>query len=723
MTSDALRASHEANDRGSERPNETASQPHRLCSRCITFGLRTLLPAKKSGGSVECIDQTLGSLATWDLEHCDICQFLFQSLPLRYHTSRPLEEQFKLVSKSNAEFVGDVGVILRALWYHDLEEKNLALETCRHTTDRQRSRAVIVLLRSETWPALQPTSAMIDFSMLSEWLRGPAHQAPRASTRKNAKGSDRYPRTTPFRSGSWKRARQGVLNMKLRVIDCKTRHLVPLPLEEEYVTLSYVWGQASGQIRRHTPRRPDSLLGSLRLAEPNAINTESNGLPLPSELPLTIEDSIRVCEALHYRYLWVDRYCVPQKDRQLRARQIQQMDDIYCGSALTLIACAGTGPQYGLPGVSKPRTPCPSLRTSNSEYLQMLPSIHDIHSSPWASRAWTYQEALLAQRRLFFTDRQVYFESNDLVESELTTLAPVVTRVLDPRIYSQVTSSAFPGDIYKCIREYTHRNLSFPADILNALSGTLTYYGREHGILHLWGIPFSANTPVSIDEPPRQRVITFEESLRWYARDDQVRRQGFPSWSWVGWMGTISWRSWRSDLKPAAAPLEQGSVSVEVELMSGELLSWVQYQLRHAELNDSSRFVGRAGAADQLSQFIHVEGFVSQVRYNREEGADDKGISWDDMSVEMLDGNEPITLGQFSNPIRDAVPPSQIPVRPAGSLLAVHFPCWHDSGKETSGSIVVVQQRGEYWERIALLDDDSRVLQHTKKTWMKIRLC
>lgn len=296
------------------------------------------------------------------------------------------------------------------------------------------------------------------------------------------------------------------------------------------------------------------------------MNEQDKSTPLPSRLPLTIEDSIRVCKALGYRYLWVDRYCIPQKDRQMRARQIQQMDDIYCGSAVTLIACAGSGPQYGLPGVSKPRAPCPSIRNGSSQSLQMMPTIDDIQSSTWASRAWTYQEAVLAQRRLFFTDRQVYFESSNMVESELTTLAPVATRVLDPRIYSQVTSSTFPGDVYKCIQEYTCRNLSFQSDTMNALLGILTYYAREHGILHLWGIPFSAETPASIAEPPRKRIITFEESLCWYPGSTWCRREGFPSWSWAGWMNTVTWDIWRHDLKPASAPLKQGQVCVEVEL-------------------------------------------------------------------------------------------------------------------------------------------------------------
>jgi hypothetical protein len=160
-------------------------------------------------------------------------------------------------------------------------------------------------------------------------------------------------------------------------------------------------------------------------------------------------------------------------------------------------------------------------------------------------------------------------------------------------------------------------------------------------------------------------------------------------------------------------------MEVEVELRSGRVVGWVEYQLRHAELNDGSRLVGMA---DQLSRFIRVEAFVSKVADNRERGGDDEGLSWGDLSLEMLDGSGPINLGQFGNPARDDTTSSLVSIRSSEPLLAIHFPCWHDSGKETSASILVVQRRGENWERVALLDDDNRVLQHAKKTSMKIRL-
>jgi len=556
------------------QPYEAAVEPTRLCTPCATSGFSTLQQLLQLLPDTEddAVDCTFDTPSSWDLKSCQLCHFISQCLPLPVAQPPEHDEVVKLVSRSRDDIAEDLGVVARVLNCGELEKRSLTLECYRSASAKTPSQALIALLCDGKWSDIKPTSPMVDFALLAGWLKGPLSDLSGAPTRRKALGSNRSTRSKPSRTASWAAARPRVLELELNVIDCTSRRLVQLPTEGQYVTLSYVWGRPSGDIRRVTPRRPDSVLGSLRLAGTAMDEDQDRSSRLPAKFPLTIEDSILVCKALDYRYLWADRYCIAQKDQQMRARQIQQMDDIYCGSALTLIACAGSGPQYGLPGISKSRASCPSIRTGASEYLQMIPTVKDIHFSTWATRAWTYQEALLAQRRLYFTDRQVYFESSDMVESEITTLAPVVTRVLDPRIYSQVTSLTFPGDIHKCIQAYTRRNLSFQSDILNALFGILTYYGREHEILHLWGVPFSANTLASIDEPPRKHIITFEESLRWYPNGEHSRREGFPSWSWAGWMTTVTWDIWRHNLKPASAPLKQGKVIIKLELKSGGII-------------------------------------------------------------------------------------------------------------------------------------------------------
>ena len=82
-----------------------------------------------------------------------------------------------------------------------------------------------------------------------------------------------------------------------RLIDCRTKIIVPaqstLDIEDQghvstvatyqYVALSYVWGP-----------KPDES----RISQSGSWDN----------LPRTIDDSISVCRALGYRYLWVDRY-------------------------------------------------------------------------------------------------------------------------------------------------------------------------------------------------------------------------------------------------------------------------------------------------------------------------------------------------------------------------------------------------------------------------------
>lgn len=84
-----------------------------------------------------------------------------------------------------------------------------------------------------------------------------------------------------------------------RLIDCHTRTIVPAQSTAtpngvregdgftwpgyHYVALSYVWGL----------KRDESRIGVSGTLE---------------NLPQTIDDSIRLCKALSYRYLWVDRY-------------------------------------------------------------------------------------------------------------------------------------------------------------------------------------------------------------------------------------------------------------------------------------------------------------------------------------------------------------------------------------------------------------------------------
>lgn len=78
----------------------------------------------------------------------------------------------------------------------------------------------------------------------------------------------------------------------LRVFDCENRKIIIAPPGCDYVALSYVWGSRTG-------------------------GTEFGRAFDPNFMPKTVDDSVRVTQALGYRFLWVDRY-VSRQDNDAR---------------------------------------------------------------------------------------------------------------------------------------------------------------------------------------------------------------------------------------------------------------------------------------------------------------------------------------------------------------------------------------------------------------------
>jgi Heterokaryon incompatibility protein (HET) len=113
-------------------------------------------------------------------------------------------------------------------------------------------------------------------------------------------------------------------------IDCFTRRFIwPKQAKKKYIALSYVWGPAlpSERDEAHESNNSTSTAGNLPI--------------LSSKLPRVIDDAISVAKELSIRYLWVDKYCIDQKNEQLKAREISQMHYIYSGALLTIVVAAG----------------------------------------------------------------------------------------------------------------------------------------------------------------------------------------------------------------------------------------------------------------------------------------------------------------------------------------------------------------------------------------------
>jgi hypothetical protein len=393
---------------------------------------------------------------------------------------------------------------------------------------------------------------------------------------------------------------------KLTVIDCESRRLIWLPGSDSlttstapYITLSYVWGQ--GEVVKET------IDGRLDI------------------VPQVIEDAFQVVKSLGYKYLWVDRYCIPQNNTGEKHRLIQEMGSIYRNSTLTLIAAAGEDPTYGLPGVSVvPRWEMTPIRIGD---FDLIPSrqnhISTMKESKWNSRGWTFQESHLSRRRLVFTNGGLYFQCRTSRFLESILLEPNFycpfsvgdeRKELGERLFSDIELSG-PAKKYaenstkgefsirqftyertfshiersgparkyveNCIREFSFRQFTYETDVLSASRGIFATFAKlADPVLCLSGVPiFQAQSwmTAGIEGSATNRLI---HGLLWYSQRalsfsstySTLRRKTFPSWTWAGWKferGVLEYRDRGSLLES-----DTTHVSIEVVFDDGATMNW-----------------------------------------------------------------------------------------------------------------------------------------------------
>ena len=217
--------------------------------------------------------------------------------------------------------------------------------------------------------------------------------------------------------------------------------------------------------------------------------------------------------------------------------QIAQMDKIYSGASITIIAAAGNDAEYGLPGIgSRSRHTQAQITIGQATLTQIFPHTSEsLLKSTWATRGWTFQEGYLSRRRLIFTDHQVSFLCNRMFAAESITQASQALNYYGIIPFRRVIPSS-PGSVYSSIADLlaTARGLRYESDTMLAVLGMFRaiYPDRDktnlHRANHLWGVPLS------------------HKSLRldWCHITPPKRRHGFPSWSWAGWKGEVEIRKY-----------------------------------------------------------------------------------------------------------------------------------------------------------------------------------
>jgi hypothetical protein len=324
----------------------------------------------------------------------------------------------------------------------------------------------------------------------------------------------------------------------LVVIDCETNALVVAAPDCDYLALSYVWGISTDSTEYMCLPRPTRHV-SPAIHNPVNSATSATQRQMPEKVPRVVYDAVIVTKELGFRYLWIDRYCIHQQDASIKHQQIRQMWGIYASASLTLIAAAGDGPNYGLPGVSLPRRQDREKRGSVT-LVNNIAIVDEICTSPWARRAWTFQENFVSHRRIVFTDRcaayvcESYFR-NDLCQISRCT-AVIDYQILKTSLGADVSSLRGDEKIkgaLQCLEAYCARNLTYDSDSLNAILGILVHLSRNevNPVDHIWGALLVFDNNVS---------QSYKLCLHWYHPFVCRRRDGFPTWSPLAWEGTLS---------------------------------------------------------------------------------------------------------------------------------------------------------------------------------------
>jgi hypothetical protein len=342
----------------------------------------------------------------------------------------------------------------------------------------------------------------------------------------------------------------------LRIIDVQAMKLRPARHGLPYIALSYQWGGIS----------------MLKTSKANFEALSSKNGIREDELPRTVRDAIHLCKNTGWKYLWVDAICIIQDDEEDKQYQVSNMHSIYRHADLTIVAAGGSDANAGLNGVTTLRKVHQCLEKVQGLRMVMAQPVFNlaVEKSRWNTRAWTFQERLLSTRILVFTDGQMFFRCQSGLYSEDTKMEDIMVDHTHKSDSANLASFLTSGlswrqgfSLYKsCVAQYTRRQFSYPADILDAFAGIIGRLKIFRELGHCWrcGIPEGPLLYALLWMPAHQSAFhrragtyTIEDTSQDIPSPSNVREDeasgfkqnafdlAFPSWSWAGWVGAVNY--------------------------------------------------------------------------------------------------------------------------------------------------------------------------------------
>lgn len=142
------------------------------------------------------------------------------------------------------------------------------------------------------------------------------------------------------------------------------------------------------------------------------------------DLPKTFQDAIMTTRKLGISFLWIDSLCIIQDSTRDWSAESSKMGQIYANSWLNLAAAAAKDSTEGLFFQRSPLqiAPC-RIKAGRAGFTRYVKSIYtpenaDSDQMILYTRAWVFQEWLLAPRALVFSKNELLWECSGLNASE-----------------------------------------------------------------------------------------------------------------------------------------------------------------------------------------------------------------------------------------------------------------------------------------------------------------
>jgi len=376
----------------------------------------------------------------------------------------------------------------------------------------------------------------------------------------------------------------------------------------KYVALSHRWGTSliKTALTTYTQRRLEIKWG---------------------ELPRIFQDAITITRRLGLSYIWIDSLCIVQDDIKDWQEQSAQMASIYAGSYITIAATSSNDSDSTcLSRTNRSEMPAPLnshqiFARKQIKHEHMFNSRKNDAAYPLFSRAWCFQERLLATRILHYTEQEIAFEcrtgyqcecdgiwkGNDEAVSGCMKLAYAQIlqesrksgkgdRYLGPTLSSSCNKETLLW--FRVLGDYTTKEMTFERDTLPALSGVANRMPTDLMGDYLAGL--------------WQKDLIY--GLLWRSEDgtecSRHRIYIAPSFSWASRSGPITFPPFTSRHQPSASILEANCETATFN--------------RTGEVRDG--FVKLCGVLAQLSYSRDAREGISPSSYLRKEGSDQKAV-------------------------------------------------------------------------------------------------